>query len=61
MCDRSAARIRELVLRYADLELGFTDSGVIACAERNGGKVLTFDRRDFEVVAREGRITILPS
>jgi uncharacterized protein len=48
-------------VRYPDLELGFTDAAVIACAERNGGKVLTFDRRDFDVVAREGRITILPA
>ena len=59
--DEDIPRIRELILRYADLELGFTDAGVIACAERNGGKVLTFDRRDFDVVAGEGRITILPS
>ena len=31
-----------------------------ACAERNGGKVVTLDRRDFGVVAREGTITVLP-
>ncbi|MFY9586021.1 MAG: PIN domain-containing protein [Actinomycetota bacterium] len=54
-------RVRELLRRYADLELGFTDAAVIACAERNAGKVLTFDRRDFSVVAGEGRITILPA
>lgn len=53
-------RIRELVKRYADLPLGFADSSVIACAERNGGGVLTLDRRDFEVVAREGGIVLLP-
>lgn len=53
-------RVRELLHRYADLRLGFTDAAVIACAERNGGKVLTFDRRDFDIVAREGRITVLP-
>jgi len=33
---------------------------VVACAERNGGRVLTLDLRDFRVVAREGRITIAP-
>jgi predicted nucleic acid-binding protein len=33
---------------------------VIACAERNGGRVLTLDRRDFDVVAGEGVITVLP-
>lgn len=53
-------RIQELVRRYEDLSLGFADSCVIACAERNGGGVLTLDRRDFEVVAREGGITLLP-
>jgi predicted nucleic acid-binding protein len=53
-------RIRELVGRYGDLPLGFADAAVIACAERNGGRVLTLDRRDFEVVAREGTLAVLP-
>ena len=59
--DEDFQRIRELLDRYADLHLGFTDAAVIACAERHGGRVLTLDRRDFDVVAREGRITILPA
>lgn len=59
--DTDLARIRELVSRYADLELGFVDAAVIACAERNGGTVLTFDQRDFSVVAREGLIEPLPT
>lgn len=58
--DDDLPRIRELLARYSDLALGFTDAAVIACAERSGGKVLTFDRRDFDVVAREGKISILP-
>ncbi len=53
-------RIRELVARYDDLELGFADAAVIACAERNGGLVLTLDMRDFSVVGREGTIQGLP-
>ncbi len=56
-------RIRELVTRYADLPLGFADASVVACAEREGGsagRVLTLDRRHFDVVAREGWITPLP-
>jgi uncharacterized protein len=53
-------RILELVRRYADLPLGFADAAVIACAERNGGRILTRDLRDFGVVAREGTIRILP-
>jgi len=52
-------RARELIHRYSDLPLGFADAAVIACAERHGGRVLSFDR-DFAVVAREGTIEILP-
>lgn len=51
-------RIRKLVDRYADLPLGFSDAAVVACAERNGGNVLTLDLRDFGVVAREGTISL---
>jgi predicted nucleic acid-binding protein len=54
-------RTRELVARYADLSLGYVDAAVIACAERSGGRVLTFDLRDFGVVAAEGTITVLPT
>ena len=55
-------RIQELTRRYQDLELGLSDAAVIACAERNNGRVLTTDRRHFPVVARgEGTITVLPS
>lgn len=53
-------RARQLVKRYEDLSLGYVDAAVIACAERSGGRVLTFDLRDFGVVAAEGTITILP-
>lgn len=53
-------RIRALVRRYADLPLGFADAAAIACAERHGGRVLTLDLRHFGVVAREGRLTLLP-
>src|SRR5438105_1540165 len=38
-------RIRELIKRYADFPLGFSDAAVVACAERNGGRVLTLDQR----------------
>ena len=58
--ENDLARIRALVLRYADFPLGFADAAVIACAERHGGRVLTFDLRHFGVVAREGRLTLLP-
>ncbi len=51
-------RIRQLVSRYADLPLGFADAAVVACAERNGRRVLTLDR-DFGVVAAEGTIEVV--
>ena len=57
--DEDVPRIRELVARYADLPLGVADAAVIACAERNGGRVLALDR-DFTVVAKEGRIGVHP-
>jgi predicted nucleic acid-binding protein len=53
-------RIRELVGRYADLPLGLADASVVACAERTTGPILTFDRRHFGVVAREGRVKLVP-
>lgn len=53
-------RIRQLVERYSDMSLGFADAAVIACAERSGGKVLSFDLRHFGVVAQEGAIVLLP-
>ena len=52
-------RVLELVERYEDLPLGFVDAAVIACAERNGGRVLTYDYRHFGVVAGEGTITLV--
>lgn len=52
-------RIGELLDRYADMQLGLADPCVIACAERRGKRVLTFDRRDFVPVAREGTITLV--
>ena len=53
-------RIRELVRRYDDMPLGYADAAVIACAERNGGRVATIDLRHFAAVAREGTIQIVP-
>ena len=57
---RDFARVGELLSRYSDLPLGLTDSAVIGCAERNGGRVATLDHRHFGVVAREGTIQIVP-
>lgn len=54
-------RIRALVSGYADMRLGFSDAAVIACAESKHGRVLSVDRRHFDVVAREGTITVHPA
>ena len=54
-------RARQLAKKYADLPLGFTDAAVAACAEANGNRVLTLDTRDFSVVGKETRLTILPA
>jgi uncharacterized protein len=54
--EHDLSRVRELVRRYP---LDFVDAAVIACAERNGGRVLTVDT-DFQVVAREGTISVFP-
>ena len=59
--DQDPPRILELMGRYGDLHLGYADAAVIACAERNGGRVLSFDRRDLAVVARDVPISLVPS
>ena len=58
--DNDLARVHALVQKYDDLPLGLVDAAVIACAERNGGNVLTLDVRHFGVVARDSRIVLLP-
>lgn len=58
--DDDLPRVRELTTRYSDLPLGYADAAVVACAERNGGRVLTLDERHFGVVAGEGTIAVLP-
>jgi hypothetical protein len=51
-------RIRTLIEGFADLPLGFADACVIACAERHGGRVLSFDR-DIAIVAKQAKITVI--
>jgi predicted nucleic acid-binding protein len=53
-------RVRDLMVRYADLHLGYADATVIACAERTGRRILTFDHRHFGIVARERTFRIVP-
>ncbi len=59
--DPNLQRIKHLTEKYGDLPLGLTDAAVISCAEGHGGRVLTFDRRHFGVVARGERgLSVLP-
>jgi uncharacterized protein len=58
--ERDIPRVRQLMARYDDLPLGSADAFVAACAERNGGRVLTLDRRHFDVVGRELGLEVLP-
>lgn len=53
-------RIRELVVKYADMPLGFCDAAVISLTERSGGRVATTDRRHFTVVRVNTPLTLLP-
>ncbi len=50
-------RARILARRYQDLSLGLADALIIACAERNGGKVMSLDQH-FWIVSNEGFITV---
>jgi uncharacterized protein len=58
--DGDVPRIRELMARFTDPPLGFTRAAVVACAERNGGDVLTFDRAALDPVAREVPVSLVP-
>jgi predicted nucleic acid-binding protein len=53
-------RRSDLVQKFVDFPLGLSDSAVIACAERHGGTVATFDLRHLGVVARAGTIEMVP-
>src|SRR3954469_10053255 len=58
--DGDTPRIRELVARFVDLPLGFADAAVVACAERRGRRIVTLDRRDFDVVSGSAELRLLP-
>jgi predicted nucleic acid-binding protein len=58
--ERDIVRVAALAQRYESMDLGLVDAAVIVCAERRGGRVLTLDRRHFDVVGREVELEILP-
>jgi len=58
--ENDLARAASLAQRYESLSLGLVDAMVASCAHRRGGRVLTLDRRHFDVVGRELGLEILP-
>ena len=58
--ENDAGLVLALVRRYADLPLGLVDGYVAFCAVRSGRRVLTLDRRHFDVVGRELGLEVLP-
>ncbi|MGP0070617.1 MAG: type II toxin-antitoxin system VapC family toxin [Bryobacteraceae bacterium] len=57
-------RCRELLKKYADLDIGLADASVIAAAERRGApRILTIDERHFRAIrASDGKpFTLLPA
>jgi uncharacterized protein len=49
------SRILELLIKYEDLNLGFADGSIVAIAERlKTNKILTLDRKHFDVVIPKG-------
>jgi len=55
--DLDLPRIRQLMTAYRDL--GLAGAAVVACAERNGGTILSL-RDALRTVARDVPITVLP-
>jgi uncharacterized protein len=54
--------IRALEIRYHDLDLGFVDAAIVTMARwLQCSRVATLDRRHFTGMAREFKLTLLPS
>ena len=57
------ARAKEVIDRYADLEIGLADASIVVLAERHGVReVLTLDQRHFRAlrIERRKRFKVLP-
>jgi uncharacterized protein len=57
------ARAKDVVNRYADLEIGLADASIVVLAERHGvTEVLTLDQRHFRAlrIERRKRFKVLP-
>jgi uncharacterized protein len=58
--DRDLPRVLELMVGFGEIALPLARAAVAACAERNGGSLLTFDRRTLGVLAPQIPITLVP-
>jgi uncharacterized protein len=56
--DLDLPRTLELLVRYEELPIDLATAAVVACAERHGGRVLSFDRH-VQALARDGLIELL--
>ena len=54
-------RIAVLLAGATAPRLSLADAAVVACAERNGGRILTFAPVQYERLASEGVVTLVPS
>lgn len=54
---------REMIARYADLEIGLADASIVVLAERHDSRdVLTLDQRHFRVLTANGKpFRVLPA
>ena len=53
--DEDIIRIIEILKKYEDLNIGYVDASIVAIAERlKINKILTLDRKHFEVVVPRG-------
>jgi predicted nucleic acid-binding protein len=59
--DHDIERIAELLALSTRPRLTFADAAVVACAERNGGRVLTFAPAPYDPLARDGVLALVPS
>ena len=55
--DVDISRAKQIARQYQNLPLGLADALVIACAERNGGAVMSLDEH-FWIVSGQGTIVV---
>jgi uncharacterized protein len=54
-------RVASLLAAAAQPRLTYADAAVVACAERNGGRILTFAPAPYGALASEGLLSLVPS